>query len=91
MIFVPGAAFQQTRTAKLDSYLAVGDNIIVRIRSQAPRRGCNWIAEYASKITALNTAVSSALRVSGNDNCCANDIKRGILIHEFLHAYSVYH
>lgn len=92
MVFIPGAAFQQTEVAKLDSYLAVGDSIVVRIRSQAPRCGCNWIAEYASKITTLNAAASSALRVSGNESSCDDYIvKRGILIHEFLCACSVYH
>lgn len=85
MIFVPGAAFQQTEVTKLDSYLAIGDSIIVRIRSQAPRSGCNWIAEYASKITALNAAASSALNVSGNGSSCNDYIKRGILIHGFLY------
>ncbi|CAG9538921.1 unnamed protein product [Cercopithifilaria johnstoni] len=76
MVFIPGAAFQQTEVAKLDSYLANGDSVIVRIRSQAPRCGCNWIAEYASKITGLNAAASSALHVSGNESSC-DYIKRG--------------
>ncbi|KAL3982424.1 hypothetical protein ACH3XW_47115 [Acanthocheilonema viteae] len=76
MIFVPGAAFQQIEVTKLDSYLVVGDNIVVHIRSQAPRRGCNWIAEHATKITALNAAASSVMYVSGNENSC-NYIKRG--------------
>ncbi|VDN81628.1 unnamed protein product [Brugia pahangi] len=77
MVFIPGAAFQQSEVIKLDSYLAVGDNIIVRIRSQAPRCGCNWIAEYASKITALNAAASSVLSVVGNESSSIDHIERG--------------
>ncbi|KAM3725488.1 Protein WBSCR14 [Dirofilaria immitis] len=76
-IFIPGSAFQQTEVAKLDSHLAVGDNIIVHIRSQAPRCGCNWIAEYASKITVLNAAASSMLNVDSNESSCSGLIKRG--------------
>lgn len=90
MVFIPGAAFQQTEVAKLDSYLIVGDTIVVRIRPQAPRSGCTWIAEYASKITALNAAASSVLNVRGDENSCNDNTKRGILIHEFLYAWYFY-
>uniref|UniRef100_A0A0R3RR79 DUF3846 domain-containing protein n=1 Tax=Elaeophora elaphi TaxID=1147741 RepID=A0A0R3RR79_9BILA len=77
MVFIPGAAFQQTEVAKLDSYLAAGDSIIVRIRSQAPRCGCNWIAEYATKITALNAAASSVLQICDNESFYDDYIRRG--------------
>ncbi|VDN38250.1 unnamed protein product [Gongylonema pulchrum] len=53
-VFIPGAAFSQMDVAKLDSDMAVGDSVIVSVRSQAPRRGCNWIALTASKLSPLN-------------------------------------
>ncbi|VDP22587.1 unnamed protein product [Onchocerca flexuosa] len=84
-VFIPGSAFQQTEVTKLNSYLTVGDVIIVRIRSQAPRCGCNWIAEYASKITVLNAAASFMLNGGGDENSCNDLIKRGILIYKFLY------
>uniref|UniRef100_A0A915PFY8 DUF7930 domain-containing protein n=1 Tax=Setaria digitata TaxID=48799 RepID=A0A915PFY8_9BILA len=76
-VFIPGSAFQQTEVAKLDSHLGVGDSVIVCVRSQAPRCGCNWIAEYASKITTLNAAASSVVNVHGEGNSCNDLVKRG--------------
>lgn len=57
-VFVPGAAFPSTEVSKLDSYIACGDSLVVLVRPQALRSGCNWIAESATKVSSCD--ISSA-------------------------------
>lgn len=83
MVFIPGAAFSQSKVSKLDSYLAVGDSLVVSVRPQAPRSGCNWIAKLASKISCLNEPPQIERLQRGNclldtsKPSTANDIRRG--------------
>lgn len=79
-VFIPGSAFSQAEVAKLDSHMTVGDSVLVRVRSQAPRCGCNWIAEFATKLTDLNFPPSAVMNSVDGESAADVNIKRGILI-----------
>lgn len=48
-IFIPGAAFSSEEVTRLNSYLNLGDEVIVSIRPQTDVNGCKWIAVSATK------------------------------------------
>ncbi|PIO63511.1 hypothetical protein TELCIR_14889 [Teladorsagia circumcincta] len=49
-VFIPGAAFSAEEVTRLNSYLNIGDELLVSIRPQGDVNGCRWIATSATKL-----------------------------------------
>uniref|UniRef100_A0A7I4YKA5 S1 motif domain-containing protein n=1 Tax=Haemonchus contortus TaxID=6289 RepID=A0A7I4YKA5_HAECO len=48
-VFIPGAAFSAEEVTRLNSYLNIGDELLVSLRAQGDVNGCRWIATSATK------------------------------------------
>ncbi|KAK6035162.1 hypothetical protein COOONC_27332 [Cooperia oncophora] len=50
-VFIPGAAFSAEEVTRLNSYLNIGDELLVSVRAQGDVNGCKWIATSATKLS----------------------------------------
>ncbi|CAJ0602399.1 unnamed protein product [Cylicocyclus nassatus] len=49
-VFIPGAAFSSQEVTRLNSYLSIGDELLVSMRAQGDVNGCKFIATSATKL-----------------------------------------
>ncbi|KAK6746942.1 hypothetical protein RB195_000283 [Necator americanus] len=49
-VFIPGAAFSAQEVTRLNTYLNIGDELLVSLRAQGDVNGCKFIATTATKL-----------------------------------------